>query len=744
METTPGAKVMDAATRRPRRATFLLALSGVFLLSFGLYAAARLFIGDDLYGGDVIALTNRRPSSYRLGPAELPDIAALAAAIRQGKTSPGTAAAEVYAALSPQAKTALDAYADSPQDPRRRETFLLEINRSLLDQPIEWPPALVGADEPQPARSDVEQTQQRNFRVLRRLWPSLIASPGDALGGPGGEFRRAFTMTEPLRYTPLTNLYRRAVLGFLVGHPSAVTAAVAMMAAMFAAMVAVVFILCRMLTDSTRWGLLATLFFAAASSTVISVQMLFSLPYLLVTLTMSTAFVAYLRYRTGGHWLWLAVFAFFAVLAPWCREFAAATAFVAAVSEIIRFRGRRSIAVILVCLPLMVHAAYPSLLPWLLGWNGGHVYGMFDMEKLKQQQSAAFTFWHLFGFVFVQMPPLLWLLAGAAMVWWLLESRGAASSWRRRAAYAGAASVAGAYAAFAYSFYVANAGLEHFAYLKWGPALAGPMIVLGLLSLRFNALAPVCLAALLAPLLRVQVAEIHLTFLTAPLAILITLWLRDLIAGIRTATPGRGRTLALAAVVILAGIGTLDQVLNIPATCRVQRELVRGNVQMGRWIRETLPRHSIVVANFFNVADVYRCSDYHVDPYETVENCPMGAARVVYKDEDFLALCRANAGIRKIYLLEAEHPFFSWQQAYHSHKYVRKPPGPLVRRQHWPGRHTFFYADPLKRLTPRFWVSFPGYMDWGTDFWYDQGEGMFRRIVRADYSLYEMTVGSGN
>ncbi len=751
---TSDGRALDSAPPPSRRARALVLLA-VFLLSLFGYGACRLYISDEMYGGDVVSFTHARPTSYRLGPAEVTNLRGFYATLHKGKSS--SAATDpisfAYSQLSPEGKDALEKLLSNSEDPRLREVFFLEMNRSLLDREVDWPSGLADRVGDCAGQSPVNRIQERNYRVLHRILPELIKpAAGGAPTGFWADLTRrvkgAFTITRPDRYTPVTNLYSRAVLDFLRSNPGGVLVGIGLAALVYATTVTVVFCLCCKLIGSLPWAVMAALLFLAASSTLMSVQMLYSLPYLFVTLAMSAAFVAYLQYRDTGRLQWLGVFVVFAVLAPWCREYAAATAFIVTGCEILRFRRhrRRSLVIILVCLPLMAHAVYPSFLPWLVGWNDGHVYGMFDMQQFKHQHSSDFIFWHLFGFVFVQLPPVLWLVVGVAIVCWLLgkhrepvdrNARSAAMVLLKRF---GAVVVVFVLGAFVYSFYVANAAMEHFMYLKYGLALAGPACLLALVSLRFNAIGPLYLAALLVPLLRVQVAEIHQAFLAVPLAIIVTLWIRDLAnrlrAGRRTE---RKRNWALIGFWVLVGIGVFDQFLNIPAACHVQRQLVRTNLKMARWMKDNIPRHSIVVANFYNIADVYFYTDYHFAPYETVENCPLGPRRVVHKEEVFRKLCAANFGVRRIYLIEAEHKYFSWQEKYHSHKYVRNPPGRLEKRLAWPGRETFVYADPLKRLTPRFWVSFPGYMDWGTDFWYDHHKGMFRRTVHSDYSLYELS-----
>ena len=94
---------------------------------------------------------------------------------------------------------------------------------------------------------------------------------------------------------------------------------------------------------------------------------------------------------------------------------------------------------------------------------------------------------------------------------------------------------------------------------------------------------------------------------------------------------GRYHAKVLAAVGLLVLVAAADYGLNLYACVTTQKEFVRANREMGRWIRNNVPRHSMVLCNFYNMPDVFHYSGYSFDPYQTKANCPL--RRLTYADD---------------------------------------------------------------------------------------------------------------
>jgi hypothetical protein len=394
-----------------------------------------------------------------------------------------------------------------------------------------------------------------------------------------------------------------------------------------------------------------------------------------------------------------------------------------------------------------------------VGLNQGKVFGLFDMAK-TQFHTTATPNWDLNGFVYVQFPPALWLLTIISIllsIWRGPGIRGGSQSsslsWpagllsrmapasetaRQELKILATLLVVTITLAFIYTFYVSNAGLQHFMYTRRGAALLIFPVMVAAASLAFQVLPPVYFLVMLLGVMRVRVAEIHLTFLLPPLAIMLTAGIRELFRMARENRDIWWRRLMLAATAILFGVGMADQLLNLPACSLIQGELVKKNQEMGIWLKNHLPKHSILIANFYYHADLYYYSARHFDPYESVENNPFGPAKVIFTENQMENLLKRNQGLRSIYLIEAEHPYFFGQQNYHSHKWVRNPPGELEKVASFSLRKSYYYADPAKYFTPRYWVSFPGYMDWFIDYWWDNSKSLFRREIYCDYQIYRL------
>ena len=205
-----------------------------------------------------------------------------------------------------------------------------------------------------------------------------------------------------------------------------------------------------------------------------------------------------------------------------------------------------------------------------------------------------------------------------------------------------------------------------------------------------------------------------------------------------TYTRGASKNICLISLSFFFVLGIADQAANVWACWSSQRAVVNANKEMASWIRANMERHSIVICNFFNFYDIFDYSDYYFDPYETVENCPMGSGNVVHADQDFERLATKYFDLAPFYFLENRIKYYDYQKNYHAHKYVKDPPGELEEVRRFGVKNVYYYFDPLKFFIMRRFQTLPLYMDWSIDFYYNNTGSMFQRIVSADYTLYRL------
>lgn len=743
---------------------FMLALL-IFVVSALGYVAYYKVITNDYFGGDVVTLFNKNMTSYGLTLPMVADKAGLARQILADKNqdsaqSPGAFA---HARLSVEGRKAVKRLAEDPASAPDQELFILEFNRALVDVDPGWPASMLAKYGADTVTRDDGDTSLYNRKVLGLFFKPHI-KPWKLMTDPGAIFkhiviggRANFTLNTPTRYAPLAVSYVTFMILYLQGGMERFPVAVAQMAVIFGCMVLGVYLFSRKILRDALPALLATVLFATSLTVITSSMMVFSLPYLFVTITMCFALYGYLQYKDSGKTFWLLMYMFFGIIGPWTREFPGLTPFIVIACELMDFRGRRSGLLLLVSMLLAGHALYPSLLPWLLGWNKGQVFSLLAMGK-SQMHTTLEPNWHLAGFVFVHMPPVIWLLAVAGICLFIVswqalavEQDRPAPVWVRvvrcciprseRGLAVGKALLLLLVLWLTYNFVmclcVTNVGLQHFSFIKDGHWLFLFMAMISLFSLKHHHLPSVFFLAFLVGYMRWNVAEVHLSFMMPPLAIMLVAWMRDLYERFRNSKAPLGKA-AFVILCCLSLIGISDQMFNIYSTAVVQRRLVECNKELGAWLRDNAPKHSIVIANFFYYTDLYYYSRYHFDPYESVENNPFGPNKTIHTDEQMNSLLANNGGRRDVYLIEAEHPFFDWQRGYHSHKWVKTPLCKLERVAHFSLNIPYVYIDPLRHFTPRFWISFPGYMDWFTDYWWDK-QGLFRRSVWSDYSIYKLT-----
>lgn len=717
------------------------------------YYAYRTSMWPDVFGGDSINVAGIVGSSYGLHEGTtLTTITGLAKWLRQGEQLPQTAQGFAWSQLNGQAREALDAFLADPADTWRRAAFEHHLNLSLVDRAIEWPDVFDQAQKIPGSWMQKDPVRERNLRALSSAYPMLPYLPADnpfcrglVQGLLGMPYKALFLLLEPTRYTPITNLWAIALQRTFQCADHGFETVVAATALLHGAFVAIVFVMAWLELRSRRWSLLAALLAGTSMSVLQAVHPLFSLPYLLVPTVMSLGLVCYLLFDRSRAWPWLAGFVACAVVAPWLREFAGALAFIVAADEALFRSGRnRSWVVLGLCVPLMAHAIFPSALAWGLGLNGGIVSSLFGQANAQSQLTTPNG--RFFGLLFVQVPPSLWLLAVGGITAELARRGLPITGWRpldTMAARLGARSTAAVFGALFILFLVCVlilAGSERswygISFRPGWPLLIGMGAFLALLAMasaRRWALVPLYFTAMFLPDVVMSLAEIHLSFLIAPFMVMVTAALR---AGVQVTA--RGRPLWRRLALTLLAVGALDQVANIVAVHEVQRDLSKTNQALADWLVENTARHSSVISNFYAYTDIYRGSDYWFDAYESVDNNPFGPKYTISDSERLEELIRNHSGLRDIYLIDSQHEYYSFQRGYHPNKWVREPLAGLDELATITSNIHYIYIDPMKALLPRRFVSFPGYMDWDTDFYFANDDIPFRRVVRASYTIYRL------
>ncbi len=719
--------------------TILCALF-IFIINLIGFYSYRSAISSQLFGGDINNLVNMEMSSYAFQVRHITDTSRFFKSLSSSSEERNklSSHAFIYNNLSSSGKKALKALVRNPDNKRERANFIHEFNRSIIEAPLDWPSKFtmgiaVGA------ASGRGNTIEYNLRVIAAQFPNEIAIKNTeplALSGIIRSIPQRFLMlldrNQSSRYLPLTALYSETLKHFLRGQPDRVKAGIWLTAFVYATTIALTFMFSMRFLVSIPWALFSTFLFQSAMSSVLIPLQLFSLPYLLVPLVMVGAFLSYYQYKESSRIEFLVLFAILSFAGPWIREFSAAIPFIVFGVELLSFSSRRSRALIFTCIPLMIHSLFPTLFTAFLGLNSKGVHALIMNEKTQAQLSQITLNWDFGGFLFVQFAPVLWILAFTGMTLWLL-GRDRISSHRSLSKV-----VLGGlfllFVTFVYSFFFANSGVEHRMNLHYGPFLAFPFLLLALLFFRINTLLPLFFLATFLPFFSLRLADLHLAFALPPLAIMVTWWIRYAHQSI-CKFPVIIRPYLVAWVYVLFLVGVGDQASNIVAVSTTQTSLSRHNEMMGKWLKDNTARHSIGITNFLNFTDLFYYSGYHFDPYETVENCPMGPSRVVYNENVYTQLIENNESIRDVYLLEGTHPFFSWQKNYHSHKYVNRDKEKLKQIKSFRAEAISFYIDPFKNFIPRFFIQMPAYMDWGTDFYFNSYKP-FRRITYADYHLY--------
>ncbi|KKK84408.1 hypothetical protein LCGC14_2783640, partial [marine sediment metagenome] len=412
--------------------------------------------------------------------------------------------------------------------------LILELHRSVLDEKVAWPPAVLAALKMPPRVAARGEDRHYDRRVLELGFDTIRPRPWyrgtfrQALDTAASIITGTFKQIKPTRYSPLTNIYVH-LTGLLLHNSGNVPVVAWFMAIAYALLMVLVFLLAQTATKSLAWSLVALFLFQFCTSTMTMSYLLFALPYVFVPIVMTGTVLCYVKYKATGRLPWLGGFVVFAVVGPWFREFPGAVPFVVFVCEVLTYRRWRSVVILVVCVPLMLHGVWPSWLPWLLGLNPGKVYGVYEQTNAIVQASSSRLHWQIFANMVLQFPPVFWVLTLVSIGCWIYRS--CQSSWpetaigprmrkiiplsrlnspRVRRALPTVCALAFLVILCACAFYINQQGWAALT-RKVGrlTTLLGLAVIL--LSLRFGVVLPVYMLMIFPVFLKVRLAEVHLT-----------------------------------------------------------------------------------------------------------------------------------------------------------------------------------------------------------------------------------------
>lgn len=723
----------------------------LFFFNLSVYIIFRSFVGVALTGGDTVNLA--QGTSYSVILEQISNYPAFLAELLKSKDIPAddNPGKFLFSLFSGDGQKAIAKLAEGSGDAHDHELFNFELNSRILDkEPVSQLTYEALKNSPTKSLQDfastihnaMPQKEPPSFgHWLKNTFDNyLVLLPG-----------------EGSRFLVVAHIYVKVVQSFLYSYPDYVFVVILFMGVIYATLMTVLFLLAYELTKSIFWSFIAVLIYQGSPAPVKASFNLYCMPYLFVPFIMVIAIYAYMRYKATGYRIWLSLCILFAFLSPWVREFGAAVPYIIFAAEILCFQGRRSALLMGLCFLLMLHSFLPTVLLSLLGIYKGKIITPFSSAPIQGfVDQTEWPLWHMYAMLFSQIPPMLWVVLIVSIIVWLgrfwlanpeHEFELPFLSWRISLPHCPAKLglflgfllplvVAGSAGAFCYSFFVLNQGVGN-TQVAWGVALflLVPLVVLP--SFRFNAVLPIYFLAMAIPFIRIVLGDIHFSFTLPPLAILFALWARYLWETSTVILSQGRRTAAQVTFMCFMGIGLADQLMNIPASAMVQRELLAGNMRAAEWIKSNLPKHSIVIGNSYNFADISYYSKFHVTPY--VSNSAGYGLPVIPSRIELANLIKNNQGVRDVYFFASDHPYYIYQVNFHSHQFVKNPPGKLLKLAEFNVNKVYSYIDPIKYFVPRFFIPQAGYQDWETDFYFNNLDVPFRRIYFADYAIFKAT-----
>lgn len=515
------------------------------------------------------------------------------------------------------------------------------------------------------------------------------------------------------------------------------------------------YIFARRILRKTFWSIFATLLFMTGMPILTGSWIVAMGWQWVVTLAILAGLLFYQNYKREPKLVWLVLIALTTVIGSWFREYSGLFVFIALGNELL-FERKRSPALLVVLALCAFHVIFPAFLAnlLLLGAVRGialkPVYKMGPIGALSDGGWRLLTFeglrWDaLYHFVLL-FPPLLWILAvvGTNLAAWryervfFLESR--VTTVLHRVLRTIRAERLYGLVLTLLLLISASAIVSESYNLHYVLGVFALFLLTNLFILPISPLLSLYGILSFLPFLHIYLHEVHLSYAVAPVAIMLVGMVMKVWERIENLPSAHMRNYARAAVCGTIAVVAVDCSMNILASFRAVNAIYAGISTRAYWLRDQIPKGSIVVGNFIDLRDMLLYAPEHYQPYFSI--APSWEPNQVNTGAKFLALVDVEKGHTPVYLLGAVFPRAPWKYNYHHLHYL----GPVVATA--PVRHVFTtriiypYADPLKAFIPDRLTSYPGPPDLVDDYWVgrERTGSPFARELYANYLLLRVDI----
>ncbi|MBU2103018.1 MAG: hypothetical protein KKF80_06445, partial [Candidatus Omnitrophica bacterium] len=245
--------MINASLKKDQNITKPALLFGLFLFIANLigFTAFRCSISGDLFGGDIYGFT-RNTNSYLLKYNDIlkPDDFFSSVLSGKNKNADSSPNAFIWSRLSDEGRQAAGRISSGNKSEWDKELFIIELNKSLVDVPIEWPKHfLVDTKDSRMRKPDISN-REYNIRILAALFPQISAptyldkvSPRSLADRMWNYVPHLFTLKQPTRYAPLSALYTVTLHNYLQNSPGRILNAIVIQAVFYALLMALMFFL---------------------------------------------------------------------------------------------------------------------------------------------------------------------------------------------------------------------------------------------------------------------------------------------------------------------------------------------------------------------------------------------------------------------------------------------------------------------------------------------------------------------
>ena len=244
------------------------------------------------------------------------------------------------------------------------------------------------------------------------------------------------------------------------------------------------------------------------------------------------------------------------------------------------------------------------------------------------------------------------------------------------------------------------------------------------------------------PFLWVFTEQVHLAYALLPAAIITAVILESIYLKLYQNFKRNRSVIYLIPFFVFMIIGLLDHGLNLYGSYKVTNEIENGICSVSNWIKNNIPKNSVIVTNAMHVDDMRYYTNNQIRVYYTVQ---AGIAR----DEDGIAIdpreleriLEDNHGKREIYFLDVNFNYTPDKVNYHAHKYVRnKSVATIDLGVVHITKAVYPYFDPFKVYVRRAFISFLGPPDLENDFYRGRSQDgtSFLYEVYTEYHVYRV------